>query len=51
MYGLPIATSLLALGMLGRPSGAEATLVPPRFDCDSLVTTQATDPLRYRQRG
>ena len=51
MYGLPIATSLLALGMLGRPSGAEATLVPPRFDCDSLVTTQATDPLRYRLRG
>ncbi|HEU4723201.1 MAG TPA: hypothetical protein VFS59_17700 [Gemmatimonadaceae bacterium] len=24
---------------------------PPRFECDSLVRTRPSDPLRYRQRG
>jgi hypothetical protein len=54
MHGLRISTSLFALGMLGglmREPTATATLAPPRFDCDSLVATQSSDPLRYRQRG
>ena len=54
MYGLRIATSLFALGLLGaldEGRGASAPALPARFDCDSLVTTQSSDPLRYRQRG
>jgi hypothetical protein len=54
MYGLRMATSLLALAALGALEGPSRAHVPtalPRFDCDSLVATQSSDPLRYRQRG
>ena len=54
MHGLRIATPLVALGILGvlglRPA-THAKFNPTRFDCDSLVATQSSDPLRYRQRG
>lgn len=53
MYGLRIAPSLLALGLLGALDMPAAVAHPlaVRFDCDSLVATQSSDPLRYRQRG
>lgn len=54
MRELRIATSLLSLGMLGALAPSSVVDAPPavaRFDCDSLVATQSSDPLRYRQRG
>ena len=54
MVGLRAATCLLVLGMLGvldRVSADGAPAIEPRFDCDSLVATRSSDPLRYRQRG
>jgi hypothetical protein len=54
MYGLRIATSLFALGLLGAldgGTGESASAPTVRFDCDSLLKTQSSDPLRYRQRG
>jgi hypothetical protein len=42
---------LFGLCTLARPPVSGDARVVPRFDCDSLVTTRATDPLRYRQRG
>ena len=54
MVGLRAATCLLVLGMLGmldRVSSDGAPAIEPRFDCDSLVATRSSDPLRYRQRG
>ena len=54
MHALRIATPIFALGMIGAldlPSGLYATPITAHVDCDSLVATQASDPLRYRQRG
>jgi hypothetical protein len=54
MYRLRIATGIVALatiGVLGQASPADASRAATRFDCDSLVATQKSDPLRYRQRG
>jgi hypothetical protein len=54
MYGLRIATSLLVFGVLGQFGGAPSVDARPasaRFECDSLVATQKSDPLRYRRRG
>ena len=54
MHGLRIAASLLSLSMLvvlDRTPATDAPSAAFRFDCDSLVATQSTDPLRYRQRG
>ena len=51
MYGLRVTTSMLALALLGSAPAARAPRAVVRFDCDSLVATQKSDPLRYRQRG
>ena len=54
MYRLRIATGVFAFGMIGLLGGASVTdpaHAAARFDCDSLVATQKSDPLRYRQRG
>lgn len=54
MYALRIALGTLALGaigMLGGTRDANPTHAPTRFDCDSLVATRSSDPLRYRLRG
>ena len=54
MYGLRVATSLFVLAVLAAVDGAaeaRSSALPARVDCDSLVTTQSSDPLRYRQRG
>ena len=52
MHLLQAGMCLFGLGMLVRlpASGEPASVVPP-VECDSLVRTQASDPLRYRQRG
>src|SRR5689334_16114771 len=52
--GLRMTTSVLALGaigVLGRMPAVVAPRTEARFDCDSLVATEKSDPLRYRQRG
>jgi hypothetical protein len=51
MLALTVTSFLLLLAALGRPPAAIAPSAALRFDCDSLVKTQATDPLHYRQRG
>ena len=51
MLALRAASFLLLLAALGPRPGVHAPRAAPRIDCDSLVKTQATDPLRYRQRG
>ena len=54
MHGLGVTTGVFALGVigvLGRAPAADAPRTVARFDCDSLVATRKTDPLRYRQRG
>jgi hypothetical protein len=54
MYGLRITIGVLALGTLGalgRPTARKAARTARPFDCDSLVATRSSDPLRYRQRG
>ena len=51
MLALGATSFLLLLAVLGRSAGATVPNGALRFDCDSLVKTQATDPLRYRQRG
>ncbi|MFL5619070.1 MAG: hypothetical protein ACJ79A_11855 [Gemmatimonadaceae bacterium] len=51
MYGLRAGMCVLVLGLLGRPSASVVPRDAIRFDCDSLVATQKSDPLRYRQRG
>jgi hypothetical protein len=51
MYGLRAVMFLLVLGVLDTVPAAVAPPGTIRFDCDSLVATQTSDPLRYRQRG
>src|SRR5215208_791760 len=51
MYALRAGLCLLSLGLLARsptPSPASTTL---SVECDTLVRTRPSDPLRYRQRG
>ena len=50
---LRLRAGLCAFGValvasLPTPGRVAAT---PRFECDSLVRTRPSDPLRYRQRG
>ena len=51
MHRLRAGIFLFGLSALARPPVSAGTTVVVRFDCDSLVATRATDPLRYRQRG
>ena len=54
MHQLRSAACVLAfgsIGLLGRASTADPPRAAARFDCDSLVATQKSDPLRYRRRG
>lgn len=51
MHPLRAAISLFGLSVLARPPMYGGARVVPRFDCDTLVSTRASDPLRYRQRG
>ena len=52
MHLLQAGVCLFGLGMLVRlpASGEPASVVAP-VECDSLVRTRNSDPLRYRQRG
>jgi hypothetical protein len=51
MHRLLAGICLSGLGVLARPPVSGGARVVVRFDCDSLVATRASDPLRYRQRG
>jgi hypothetical protein len=51
MHRLHAGLCLLGLSALARPPVSTSARVVVRVDCDSLVATRASDPLRYRQRG
>src|SRR5215212_8290134 len=52
MHLLHAAVCVFGLGMLVRPPTSDyATGVVAPIECDSLVRTRVSDPLRYRQRG
>ena len=51
MHRLRAGIVLFGLGVLARPSASDGARTAVRIECDSLVATRASDPLRYRQRG
>lgn len=51
MHELRAAMCVLALGLIARPIAPVVPRNALRADCDPLVRTRASDPLRYRQRG
>jgi hypothetical protein len=52
MHLLRVGVCLFGFGILVRlPTSSEPTRAVARVECDSLVRTRASDPLRYRQRG
>lgn len=51
MHRLIGGMCLLGLCLLARPAVPHAAATAIRMDCDSLVATRTSDPLRYRQRG
>ena len=51
MHPLRAGICLFGLSVLARPPVSATAPAVVRFDCDSLVATRASDPLRYRQRG
>jgi len=52
MHLLRAGVCLFGLGLLARvPTSGDATAVVVPVECDSLVRTRVSDPLRYRQRG
>jgi hypothetical protein len=51
MHPLRAGICLFGLSVLARPPVSTTAPAVVRFDCDSLVATRASDPLRYRQRG
>lgn len=51
MHRLGAGILLFVLGVLAQPPVEGHARAVVAVDCDSLVTTRASDPLRYRQRG